>query len=56
MLNQVDITTTVLGLVFFFSVFVGVLLYVYWPSRKHKMKEYGNIPLKESDKKQINED
>ena len=49
MLDQVDNTTTIIGLIFFFAVFIGVLIYVYRPSKKKDMEDHGNIPLNEPD-------
>ncbi len=52
MLNQVDNTTTIIGLIFFFCVFLGVLFYVYRPSKKNEMEDFGKIPLKEPENKE----
>lgn len=49
MLGNVPIDTTIIGLILFFSAFIGVLIYVYLPGSKKKMKEFGDIPLKEDD-------
>jgi cbb3-type cytochrome oxidase subunit 3 len=38
----------VIGLIFFFVFFVGVLVYVFKPGAKKKMEMYGNIPLENS--------
>jgi cytochrome c oxidase cbb3-type subunit 4 len=35
------------GLVYFFVIFVLVLLYALWPSRKKKFDEAARIPLRE---------
>ena len=53
MLNQVDTTTTIIGLIFFFTVFISILIYVYRPSKKRDMEEYGNIPLKDKENKEV---
>jgi|GEM_PF-1947790 len=53
MLNQVDNTTTVIGLIFFFCVFLGVLIYVYRPSKKKDMEHYGRIPLNENHNEEV---
>lgn len=36
-----------IGLLFFFAIFVGVLVYVFWPGSKDKFKKYGDIPLED---------
>ena len=38
-----------IGLLFFFSVFVGIALWVYHPKRKSKVESYKNIPLNEDE-------
>lgn len=39
--------STLIGLIFFFSVFVFIAVRTYQPKRKQKMKEHAQIPLKE---------
>ena len=36
-----------IGLIFFFSFFTGLLIWVYRPGAKSKYNSYGEIPLKE---------
>ena len=35
------------GLVYFFAIFVVVLIYALWPSRKKQFDEAAHIPLRE---------
>lgn len=49
MLENVSNTTTIIGLIFFFSFFLGVIIYVFNPANKKKMKQHGEIPLNESE-------
>lgn len=49
MLENVSTDTTIIGLILFFTAFLGIIIYTYSPSRKSKMKEHGNIPFKEED-------
>lgn len=46
MLEQVDTTTTIFGLIFFFVIFLGVLVYAFNPKKKAEMKKNAEIPLK----------
>lgn len=41
-----------IGLVFFFTFFLGVLGWVFMPGKKQEFKQFGNIPLEESDNDQ----
>lgn len=36
-----------IGLLFFFAVFVGIALWVYYPANKKKIETLKNIPLSE---------
>ena len=36
-----------LGLLFFFSVFVGIAIWAYHPKRKQQIEQYKHIPLEE---------
>lgn len=38
----------VIGAVFFSVVFFGITLWVFWPGKKEKFKEYSTIPLMDS--------
>jgi cbb3-type cytochrome oxidase subunit 3 len=38
-----------IGLLFFFAVFLGIALWAYHPSRKEKIEQHKNIPLSEDD-------
>lgn len=38
----------VIGLLFFFVFFLGVLIYILKPGAKQKLQKYGNIPLENS--------
>ncbi len=38
-----------IGLLFFFAVFVGIAVWVYQPKRKKEIESLKNIPLKEDD-------
>lgn len=40
-------TAGMIGLLFFFFLFVGILIWLYHPGAKEKFKEHGNIPLKD---------
>jgi cytochrome c oxidase cbb3-type subunit 4 len=35
------------GLLYFFLIFVAVLAYVFWPSRKKRFEEAARMPLRE---------
>lgn len=35
------------GLVLFFTLFLGVLVWLFWPGKTQKFKEHGTIPLKD---------
>jgi cytochrome c oxidase cbb3-type subunit IV len=37
------------GLVFFGFIFLGVVAYVFWPSRKKQFEQDAQIPLREDD-------
>jgi cytochrome c oxidase cbb3-type subunit 4 len=37
------------GLLFFFTIFLGIVVWVMWPSKRKKFEILGNIPLKEDD-------
>lgn len=41
----------VLGLIFFFIFFVGVMIYVLRPSAKKTLQQYANIPLENSNER-----
>jgi cbb3-type cytochrome oxidase subunit 3 len=41
-----DATVGIIGLLFFFFLFVGILIWLFWPGAKEKFKEHGNIPLR----------
>lgn len=36
-----------IGLIFFFAFFIGVLIWVFMPGAKEKFKQYGDIPLED---------
>ncbi len=36
-----------IGLILFFSIFLGVLAWVFMPANKTRLKNYANIPLQE---------
>lgn len=38
-----------IGLLFFFIFFMGVLVWLFLPGAKTKYKEYGNIPLEDDE-------
>lgn len=40
-------TVGIIGLLFFFILFVGILIWLFRPTAKQKFKEYGNIPLED---------
>ncbi len=35
------------GLIYFVAIFLGVIAYAMWPSRKAQFEDAANIPLKE---------
>lgn len=37
------------GIIFFGLIFIGVLAYVFWPSRKKDFDDAAEIPLREDD-------
>lgn len=49
MIDFVTSNATLIGLLFFFSFFVVVLIWVYRPGTKSTYKKYAEIPLKERD-------
>lgn len=36
----------IIGLLFFFVLFSGILIWLFRPGAKEKFKDYGNIPLR----------
>jgi cbb3-type cytochrome oxidase subunit 3 len=36
-----------IGLLLFFGLFVGILVWLFWPGSKEKFKEHGKIPLED---------
>ena len=40
-------TYGMIGLLLFFGLFVGIMAWLFWPGKKDKFTEYGNIPLKD---------
>ena len=52
MLNNVSTDTTIIGLIFFFAVFLSIAIWVYRPSKKKQMEDFANIPLNESKDKE----
>ncbi len=36
-----------IGLLLFFTLFVGILTWLFWPGSKEKFKQHGEIPLKD---------
>lgn len=42
-----DYTMGMIGLLFFFLLFMGILVWLFRPGAKEKFKEYGNIPLRD---------
>jgi len=40
-------TFGIAGLVIFFTIFVGILVWMLWPGAKEKFQKYGNIPLED---------
>lgn len=49
-LSSNEIVGTI-GLLFFFLMFVGVVLWVFRPGSKKKYKRWGHIPLDDEDEK-----
>ena len=47
MIDYINSNAGVIGLLFFFSVFVGVALWSFSPSRKEKIESYKYIPIVE---------
>jgi cbb3-type cytochrome oxidase subunit 3 len=39
---------TIIGLIFFFGFFCGLIAWVFLPGSSKKFKDYGEIPLKEN--------
>ncbi len=39
----------VIGLLFFFALFLGIAVWAYNPARKHQIEALKNIPLREDD-------
>lgn len=40
-------TAGLVGLIIFFTFFMGVLVWLFWPGSKDKFKKHGEIPLKD---------
>ena len=40
-------TAGITGLLFFFFLFVGILIWLYRPGAREEFQEHGNIPLKD---------
>ena len=49
MIDFIMSNATLIGLLFFFCFFVGVLIWVYRPGSKSTYKNFAEIPLKEGD-------
>ncbi len=47
MINFLSLNAGMIGLLFFFIVFVGVALWAFLPSQKHKLESYKFLPLQE---------
>ena len=40
-------TFGIIGLLLFFGIFMAILVWLFWPGRKNKFKDYGRIPLED---------
>lgn len=38
-----------LWVVWLMALFIGIVVWVYWPRRKKKLEEYGRIPFKDDE-------
>ena len=38
-----------LWVVWLMALFIGMVVWVFWPSRKRRLESYGNIPLDDED-------
>jgi|TARA_B100001105_G_scaffold4697_1_gene3552 cbb3-type cytochrome oxidase subunit 3 len=47
MIDYINSNAGLIGLLFFFSVFIGVALWAFVPSRKDKIESYKYIPIVE---------
>lgn len=44
-----DPVTGIIGLLIFFTLFVGILIWIFKPGASEKLKEHGQIPLKDDE-------
>jgi cbb3-type cytochrome oxidase subunit 3 len=47
MINFIADNATIIGLIFFFSFFLGVVIWIMQPSQKDNFEKYSKIPLKD---------
>ncbi len=45
--NTVTVLSASLGLIWFGAIFLGVVLYAFWPSNKRTFNEAASIPFRE---------
>lgn len=45
--EQVAPISQIAALLFFFALFIGVLVYVFWPGNKKKFKQASEIPFEQ---------
>ncbi len=47
MLEQIYLTIRSLWVVWLLAVFVGIVAWAYWPSRRRELQDHANIPLRD---------
>jgi len=45
--DSITVLSQIVALVFFFALFIGVLVYVFWPSNKKKFEAAAKLPLED---------
>ena len=49
-MNFISNNAGLIGLILFFSIFLGIITWTYLPDKKEKFEVYKNIPFKDHDK------
>jgi cytochrome c oxidase cbb3-type subunit 4 len=54
MMQDLYATLKSLWVVWFMALFVGIVIWAYWPKRKAEMEDHGQIPLRDDDDRKRN--
>lgn len=47
--HAATVLSQVAALIFFFALFVGVIVYVFWPGNKKKFEDAARLPLQDAE-------